>query len=439
MIRVTTKGVLKNYRSNLNHSSNNLDSARNQVLTKRNFQTFAEDPAAATMAFRLRRAFSRSNDQLSNTKNLASKYQSAWDALETVKTDLEVKEGKVSALAGITGTAGAGRKPLGEVLVASSESVVHAMNSQFGNEFIFAGNDNMDGAPFSLEEVTEEVEEQVWRGEVDPEDPEAWVYIKKLDVPGGIAGTTGDDGKIYEFKDLPQDVQDQITADPANGWEAAGYVRQKNDGPTGMVTQKVERTQMKLLYRGVPVDASDGTPDKEKLDKMNAEASYVDIGSGLTEIEDGVTLPASAYNASISGIDLLDYGTTEVDGREYPNNAVSIMLRLGEIFKRCDPDSGEYENAQDEKDATVLSDMLHEAIGTFVDKWSELDARSNYLNDNAERLKTTIYEKNQQILDIEQVDMAQAITSFVWAQYSYNAALKVGNSILSESLMDYLN
>ena len=34
--------------------------------------------------------------------------------------------------------------------------------------------------------------------------------------------------------------------------------------------------------------------------------------------------------------------------------------------------------------------------------------------------------------------MADSITSFIWAQYCYNAALKVGNNVLSESLMDYL-
>ena len=35
--------------------------------------------------------------------------------------------------------------------------------------------------------------------------------------------------------------------------------------------------------------------------------------------------------------------------------------------------------------------------------------------------------------------MADAISAFLWAQYSYNAALKVGNSILGQSLMDYLS
>jgi flagellar hook-associated protein 3 FlgL len=46
---------------------------------------------------------------------------------------------------------------------------------------------------------------------------------------------------------------------------------------------------------------------------------------------------------------------------------------------------------------------------------------------------------NEQFLDIEQCDLADAITSFSWAQYCYNAALKVGNQILSQSLIDYMD
>lgn len=78
MIRITTNGSLRNYKSSLMRSSNMLDYSRNKVLSKRNFSSFAEDPAAATQAFKLRRAFSRTSDQLGNVKSLSSKFQSAW-------------------------------------------------------------------------------------------------------------------------------------------------------------------------------------------------------------------------------------------------------------------------------------------------------------------------------------------------------------------------
>ena len=44
-----------------------------------------------------------------------------------------------------------------------------------------------------------------------------------------------------------------------------------------------------------------------------------------------------------------------------------------------------------------------------------------------------------QILSVEQIDMADAITEFSWQQYCYNAALKVGNQLLGQTLIDYMN
>lgn len=67
-----------------------------------------------------------------------------------------------------------------------------------------------------------------------------------------------------------------------------------------------------------------------------------------------------------------------------------------------------------------------------------MSAGTQKLENNVELLEDNFYNLQEQYSDIEDVDMADAITSFVWAQYCYNAALKVGNSILSESLMDYL-
>lgn len=67
-----------------------------------------------------------------------------------------------------------------------------------------------------------------------------------------------------------------------------------------------------------------------------------------------------------------------------------------------------------------------------------MSAGTQKLENNVELLEDNFYNLQEQYSDIEDVDMADAITSFLWAQYCYNAALKVGNSILSESLMDYL-
>lgn len=69
----------------------------------------------------------------------------------------------------------------------------------------------------------------------------------------------------------------------------------------------------------------------------------------------------------------------------------------------------------------------------------ELDTRATFVNTNQERLESLDDSMNEQIVSIEDIDPAEAITALMWAQYSYNAALRIGTNILSQSLIDYMN
>ena len=86
-----------------------------------------------------------------------------------------------------------------------------------------------------------------------------------------------------------------------------------------------------------------------------------------------------------------------------------------------------------------LVSKLEQASSDYKTEFTNMDAGTTKLKNNVALLEENFYNLQEQYSDIEDVDMADAITSFVWAQYCYNAALKVGNSVLSESLMDYLN
>jgi flagellar hook-associated protein 3 FlgL len=82
---------------------------------------------------------------------------------------------------------------------------------------------------------------------------------------------------------------------------------------------------------------------------------------------------------------------------------------------------------------------LETASANLKSAYVQVDAKASFLESNDEQLETKADTLNEQFLEIEQCDLADAITSFSWAQYCYNAALKVGNSILSQSLIDYMN
>ena len=49
-MRITTNAILRNYRSNLGTSMANLNTARNKVMTGRQFVSSAENPGSALRA-----------------------------------------------------------------------------------------------------------------------------------------------------------------------------------------------------------------------------------------------------------------------------------------------------------------------------------------------------------------------------------------------------
>jgi flagellar hook-associated protein 3 FlgL len=172
-----------------------------------------------------------------------------------------------------------------------------------------------------------------------------------------------------------------------------------------------------LLYRGVNVSAlsadqvtalqqagvtvtEDGS-DYEKLTALAAETNYVDVGLGLQLDDSGKTISSSAFNDSLNGINYLGSGTDEEFNR--------------------------------------LINKLEDASSNMKINLTQLDTKAAFLERNSATLETTADTLNNQFLDIEQCELADAITSYSWAQYCYNAALKVGNSILSQSLIDYMD
>ncbi len=359
--RITTNGTLRTYRSNLMTSRRRLNDSMIKVQTHRNFTTFAEDPAAASRAFQIRRSMWRADAQITNNKTVIDSFETAFSALDdicdgTMETNDGGLNGIVESLRGITDTTASARRALGQSMLAKAESIVKTMNVTYGDNFVFAGADGLN-VPFS------------------------W-------------------------------------AENADGTKT-------------------------LLYRGVDVNAEDDTASKDLLDKMAAEKTYVDIGLGFQEIETATgdkaeMMDSSAFNSALSGLNFLGYGRDE-DGD--PNNIILLMEELGNMFQQCDPDTGEYPepSAENAERANVLTNKIIDAVGRVSEQHVKLSANTDYLNNNLEQLENTKDMMDAQREGIEAIDPADAIVQMSWAQYCYNASLKIGNSILSQSLIDYMS
>ena len=195
-----------------------------------------------------------------------------------------------------------------------------------------------------------------------------------------------------------------------------------------------------LYFDGDPADAlitkdeyDQQKLDWEKLEYLANEKYFVDIGLGFQENDIGKLIESSGFNASLNGINFLGYGIDE-DGD--PRNLYSLVQEMRKIADSVDSGVDWSQSTYDE--FYRLVQKFEDGVSNYQTEFVNLDAGTAKLKNQEELLSDSFYNLQEQYSDIEDVDMVDAITSFIWAEYCYNAALKVGNSILSESLMDYL-
>ena len=191
---------------------------------------------------------------------------------------------------------------------------------------------------------------------------------------------------------------------------------------------------LKNVYKdakGNTIKAEDGHEmTNEEVLKMWAEDDplYVDVGLGFALDDKGNVIESTAFDSSISGIDILGYG---LDENGNPKNLASVMLRLADVFEN-------YDANPDKEKAQELVDAFQKSQQEVIDKHAALDVKTGFLNTNGTQLQANFDALNTERYNLEQVDPADAIIELTWAQTCYSAALQVGVNVIPQSLMDYL-
>ena len=194
-----------------------------------------------------------------------------------------------------------------------------------------------------------------------------------------------------------------------------------------------ELTNEGLKYRGQLVSVeqyeADGTTlteDYKKLQTLSEESLFVDLGFGLKETDDDQLIETSAFNTATPGINLLGYG---VDENGLPNNVVDLLGQMASELESPDFDEDKF---------GAMVNKFRDCLDNVTDFESNLGTKQQFLEGTVTRLEQHNDTLNTRIVDLEQVDMAEAISSYTWQGYAYNAALKVGTDIVSQSLLDFM-
>ena len=495
--RITTNGLYRNYRTNLYKNNKNLTDSLTTVQTGRTFNTYAEDPAAASKAWRLRRSYWRTGDQIDNNNYIISKFESAYTAMGSI-IDGDAGSGEyglglealLSTLKGASDSSGSSRNALGKELIESANNIVSMMNSKYGDEYVFAGADGKNlpfewgedgrlyyrGADVSVGKpsmpddfgFTDEVMQKYGLTSMILDDDD---YASKIDLERGKlekrlsreefeeslksgAAKPAGVSDAQSLEDYLAEDSSRTEADYADYLYTTyktAYVND-NQASTDANTIKLRNTgavddafaEAQSLYTKLEqfqdyassysirnrVTYAGGAEAYAQLERMAEESTYVDIGLGMKE-KDNELVSGSAFNSAISGINFLGYGEDK--------NLVMIIKELGEIYSRADPDTGNFTQHGDANRADELLGKLQDSIHYAQDQHAQLSADGKYLKTNLKQLETNKTQLDEQIVNTEEMDMAEAITNMTWAQYCYNAALRIGTNLLSQSLLDYMS
>lgn len=455
MIRATTGGVLRSYRANLMKSFISQNNAMNTIISQRTFNSYAEDPASAAKAFRLRKSRMTVHSQSNICNDTLKKYETGFSSLQSIDDVLSTKDGvpgeymktlKGTTLSMLNDPEGDAREQLAKVLDQMSEMLVQNMNQKYGDNFIFAGADGHN-VPFEVKSMEDGTKKLFYRGvPVDATMPELFdaggAHVK-LNAAGEV-DNAGDrfvlaGAKIIskaDYKEAEDAHKNDPTAPAAPDVLCDPAVAPATEGTPHLFKDK-DGNEYYIL-----ADAKTMTQDEidkaalntQKLDYLADEKLFVDIGLGFQENEDGKLIESSAFNAALNGIKFLGYGL-DADGD--PKNLYSLVQKMKEVSESV-PEAGKWDTATwDEFDRLV--GKFETACSSFTTEFVNMAASTTKLETNSQLLEDNFYNLQEQYAELEDIEPVEAINNFLWAQYAYNAALKVGNSVLSQSLMDYLN
>ena len=364
MMRITTNSMLFNYQYNRMNSTNLMNNAMTKVMTQRQFSSYATNPAAATRAFKIHSSLNAAQAQYANNQTVKSKFETAWSNIQGILDELSDETGKVPILGGLNGT--------------------NAMDDLDSQAKVLRG-----AAEAMIQSMNAKYDEDyIFAGSDNREPPFA------IDDDGYITYRV-----VYIDKNMDKPGEEYV-------------------GPDGQPILNEDGTHM-----------TNGEV-MEKVLKPWAEEDplYVDIGLGFALDNNNKVIESTAFDSSISGIDILGYG---VDDNGNPKNLASIILRMADVFENYDKDA-------DREKAEQLLDAFNASKQAVIEKHAELDVETGFLNTNGLQLDANFAALNEERVSLEMVDPADAISELMWAQTCYSAALQVGVNVIPQSLLDYM-
>ncbi len=376
-MRITTSMMIRNYQTNLTTTTETKMNYQNKVLTQRNFTSVKEDPSAAAKASNLTRQYLKNEDYMEMAKDLQSKLDSQEDSVyQVVKyaEELFAKLGKES----LNGTNLEQRETYANTVVSIRDSIIQSLNATYSNTYIMGGANGTE-PPFSLDQTTGKL---------------MYNYQGNAIEVGDTANTA--DLKKYRDEHLYMDI--------GLGLEFGNTAATSNE--------IISSTAFDIAFSGLSAiwnDESTGTGGNINL--------KIDVGNNIVDNQ-----AAKDYRAS------MPKGTGKDNTA---NNLVDLCSQLALELLQGDGDF-DYQSCD-----AMLAKLkgFHEQADNSL---TGIGVKSDFLEKSVDRMESNELSLATQLERVVTPDMAIAITNYSYSQYAYNAALRIGVNLLSQSFLDFM-
>ena len=178
-MRITTSALIRNYKSNLNKSIGNLDTARTKVMTHRKFNKGFEDPTGVVRESALNWKYARNQDYIDAIDDAQSFQNAQEDAITQINTQARYlsKQYGLEAMNGTNWTYDV-RKTYAQAFRQAQESMTMSMNASYGDKFVFGGAAGGQ-PPFELRTEADGTKTLLYRG-LDVNHPDAQDDLSKM-------------------------------------------------------------------------------------------------------------------------------------------------------------------------------------------------------------------------------------------------------------------
>ena len=194
----------------------------------------------------------------------------------------------------------------------------------------------------------------------------------------------------------------------------------------------------KFQFNGVnveDVELNNGKFEANGESVPYSSETYIDIGLDICVVQ-GTVDPRTAYKVSVSGLNSLGYGKSDITYKdmsgnektyEVSNNIYDVITDMSKAIEDDDMDK-----------LSALYDHLGNCSNKISTTVSDIGMRCNFLDTTLVRLENENLSLSQMQKDTEGIDDATEIMNYMNYEYAWNLTMQFGSKVIPQSLMDFI-